>query len=125
MLRACYRALRPGGRIAFTTLDLAEGLQGAERRRACEAAPRAAALRKPYPTLLASAGFSDISQRDLTPEYRATAAAWLRGWERHAEELAAIEGHDVVNERLTGWRDGIAAVDAGWVRRRMYAARRP
>ena len=117
--------LRPGGRIAFTTLDLADRLSGADRRKAREAAPRAAALRKPYTALLASAGFDEISQQDLTDEYRATASAWLREWERAADDLAAIEGRDSVEERLAGWRDGIAAIDAGWLHRRMYAARRP
>jgi hypothetical protein len=125
VLRACRRLLRPGGRVAFTTIELAEGLSATQRRQAREAAPRAAAIRSPYPALLTSAGFTDIRHRDLTGEYLATARDWLHHSLPHRDALIAVDGAQQVNERLQGWRNAVSALEAGWLRRTLHAARRP
>lgn len=116
--------LRKGGRIAFSTIELAPALTGAARRRARDAGPRAAATRRPYADLLASAGFVDVRSGDLTAPYRATTAAWLRETEARRDELVAVDGEDVVAERLAKWRDALEALDAGLLRRSLYRAQR-
>ena len=88
MLRALKRLLRPGGRIALTTIYVTPGLPPAARRRAQRSGPRAVASRADQPKLLASAGFVDIDEVDLTPEFAATGQAWIDQWDEHADELS-------------------------------------
>jgi hypothetical protein len=72
--------------MGFTTILESPGLGPAARRRARAAGPRAVAMRSDHRRLLASAGFGDITEVDVTPEFRATAAAWLTETAPHAQE---------------------------------------
>ena len=91
MLRALNRLLRPGGRIAYTTIFVAPGLSAARRRRAQRSGPRAVATRSDQQGLLASTGFADIEMVDLTVEFASTARAWLAAWAANEQELTALE----------------------------------
>ena len=117
--------MRPGGRIALTTIEWAPGLTRAEKRVSAEAAPRAVGSRRPYPDLMASAGFVDIGFRDATDEYRATTLAWLTESEPVRDHLCLVEDEQAVEERLQGWRDDLAALDRGHLRRTLYWGARP
>jgi hypothetical protein len=59
---------------AFTAIFPAAGLNAADARRAIEAGPPNCGLRTSYPSLLRSAGFVEIDERDLTADYLATAS---------------------------------------------------
>ena len=124
MLRALHRTLKPDGRLAFTTIELTPGLSPRERRLARVAAPRAVGSRRPYPALLASAGFVDIGTRDATAEYLQTSRLWLQTTEPLRDEVAEVDGHQTVADRLQSWRDDIEAIENGWVTRALYWARR-
>lgn len=117
--------LRPGGKLALTTIELSPDVPGAERRRAIGAGPRAVTSRRPYPALLESAGFAHVGQRDLTDEYLESMTAWKGGYLARRVELEAVEGPEVVAERLDVWTQALAAAERGWLRRTMYWAQRP
>ena len=123
MLRACRRVLRRGGRIALSVIERAPGLSRATRTRIADAEPRAVGTRKPYPDLLAGAGFGDIGQRDATAEYLETSRAWLAMTEPLRDEVAAIDGEDAVVQKLLDLRQSIEAIQSGWLFRRLYWAR--
>ncbi len=125
MLRALRRLLRPGGRIAYTTIYVAPGLTVAERRRANRSGPRAVASRSTQERLLASAGFVEVDHVDVTAEFAATARAWLDESDAHAEELASVEGPGAFEERRRDRRAQLAAIDDGLLRRGLLSARRP
>lgn len=125
MLRACRRVLRPGRRLAFTTIELAEGLQGVRRRRAIAAGARASVTRKPYDHLLRSARFVEVMSQDLTDDFLHTARAWLSGVERSFDAVAAHDGEEATSERVANWREEIEALEEGLLRRTLYAAVRP
>lgn len=125
MLRALQALLRPGGRIAYTTIVVAPGLTPADRRRAQRSGPRAVATRSDQPRLLASAGFADIAEVDLTAEFAATTRGWLRGWEESADELAALESPEGFAQRQRERRTQLRAVDDGLLRRALFSATRP
>jgi hypothetical protein len=110
--------------MGFTTIFEAPGLPPAARRRARAAGPRAIAMRSDHRWLLRSAGFRDITEFDITPAFRATAAAWLAESERHADELARLEPPDAFQQRQTERRAMLSAIDAGLLRRAMLLARR-
>ena len=125
VLRALNRLLRPGGRMAFTTIVIAPDLMPSERRRARRVGPRAVAARRDHAHLLTSAGFVDIEEHDLTPAFLVTARAWLHESEQHATELAAIESPEVFAERQRDRRAMLAALEDGLLRRALYTAIRP
>jgi hypothetical protein len=110
--------------MAFTTIFESPGLSPAARRRARAAGPRAVAMRSDHRRLLASAGFEDITELDVTPEFRATAAAWLAEAAAHAEELARLEPAGAFEQRQADRRAMLAAIDAGLLRRALILARR-
>ena len=110
--------------MGFTTIFETPGLGLSARRRARAAGPRAVAMRSDHQRLLGSAGFSDSTEVDLTPSFRATAAAWLAESEVHADELARLEPPGAFAQRQTGRRAMLAAMGAGLLRRALVVARR-
>jgi hypothetical protein len=110
--------------MGFTTIFEAPGLSPAARRRARAAGPRAVAMRSDHRRLLRSAGFVDVTELDLTPAFRATAAAWLAESESHAGELAQLEPPGAFEQRQTERRAMLAAIDAGLPRRVLLFTRR-
>jgi hypothetical protein len=125
VLRALKQLLRPGGRIAYTTIYVTAGLAPAARRRAQRSGPRAVASRSEQAKLLASAGFADIDEIDVTAAFAVTARAWLRESEAHREELAALEPPGAFDERQRERRAQLAAIDDGLLRRGLLSAGRP
>jgi hypothetical protein len=103
--------------MAFTTIFESPGLPPAARRRAGAAGPRAVAMRSDHRRLLASAGFRDITELDVTPQFRATAATRLAEAAGHAEELDRLEPPGAVEQRQADRRAMVAAIDAGLLRR--------
>jgi len=124
VLRACRRLLRPGGRLGFTNIFEKLGLSPAARRHARAAGPRAVAMRSDHHRLLRSAGFTGVTEVDLTPAFCATAAAWLAESEAHAGELARLERPGTFQQRQADRRAMLAAIDAGLLRRALVLARR-
>ena len=124
MLRACRRLLRRAGRTAFTVIELAPDLDPAQRRIARAAAPLAVASRRPYDLLLASAGFVDVQVRDVTDQYRRTAAALRDEYRQHRDALIEAVGEAYVAERIQTWSGALEVIDAGLLRRRLYLATR-
>jgi len=86
--------------------------------------PPAVALRTSYPSLLRSAGFTDVDVVDLTDEYRATQRRWLDATERHGEALRAALGDDTVDDGLLRRRRTLDAIDEGLLARTQYVATR-
>lgn len=125
MLRALRRLLRPGGRIAFTTIFVTTGLPPTERRRAHRAGPRAVASRSTQRQLLASAGFVDIDEVDLTVEFAVTAWAWFHEWADHVDELVQLEGRDAFETRQRDRLTQLDAIEDGLLRRGLFWAARP
>lgn len=125
MLRACRRILRPGGRLAFLTIQPTPGLGRARRRRANRAGPPGVAVRTSYPSLLTTAGFVDIEARDVTAEYRATQRAWMDTMDSRADALRVIMGDAAFDERVTARTETLRAIDVGLLSRFLYHARIP
>jgi hypothetical protein len=80
-------------------------------------------MRSDHRRLLGAAGLRDITELDVTPEFRATAAAWLAEAAAHAEELARLEPPGAFAQRQADRRAMVAAIDAGLLRRVLVVAR--
>lgn len=124
-LRATRRALRPGGRTAFSVIYPTPGLSPAEARRAVVAGPPHCGLRGSYPRLLRSAGFVDIDEHDLTPAYLATARAKLAVADELADGMVEMLGRQEFDEMQAKRRLAVRAIADGLLRRSRFLARRP
>jgi len=81
-------------------------------------------MRSDHHRLLRSAGFTGVTEVDLTSAFRATAAAWLAHSEAHATELARLEPPGAFQQRQADRRAMLAAIDGGLLRRALVLARR-
>ena len=125
VLRACRRLLRPGGRLAYTTIHVAPALGPAAHRRAVRAGPPFVTSRRPYRELTAQAGFVDIVEHDVTDAYARTQSALYDATEARAQavsELTSPEAHALVQADRRRAMDAIAD---GLLRRSLLAARAP
>ncbi|HEX6416991.1 MAG TPA: methyltransferase domain-containing protein [Acidimicrobiales bacterium] len=124
-LRATRRALRPGGRTAFSVIYPTPGLSPAEARRATVAGPPHCGLRGSYPRLLRSAGFVDVDEDDLTPAYLATARTKLAVADEFADGMVEMLGRQEFDEMQAKRRLAVRAIADGLLRRSRFVARRP
>jgi hypothetical protein len=60
-----------------------------------------------------AAGFTDVTELDRTVEFAAVTRAWIEQWELHRDELAALLGIGVVDERQAERRAQLAAIEDG------------
>ena len=124
MLRASRRVLRPGGRLAFHTIELAPELNASKRRRAISIGPPAVAVRTSYPGLLRSAGLVATDAIDLTAEYLATQRRWLAATLQYEAGLRSALGDDAVEEGIERRRRTVDAIGEGLLLRTLYSATR-
>jgi cyclopropane fatty-acyl-phospholipid synthase-like methyltransferase len=125
MLRACRALLRPGGRMAFTTILVAPGLNAIQHRRAVRAGPWQVLSRRPYPALVEQAGFTDIVEADVSEDYGRTQAAWLDANEAHAEEVRRLTSDREFHTAQADRRRARAAIEQGLLRRSLITATLP
>ena len=124
VLRACRQVLRPGGRLAFLSIQPSPGLAPDERRKANKLGPTAVAVPTSYPSLLVTAGFDDAVATDVTAEYRATQQRWIDATERQRPGIVAAIGEPEYADRVLRRRGTLDAIDAGLLARFLYTARR-
>jgi cyclopropane fatty-acyl-phospholipid synthase-like methyltransferase len=125
VLRACRELLRAGGRLAFTTIYIREGLGPRQHRRAVQAGPPHVVTRRPYLDLVAQAGFVDIVDIDVTAEYARTQKAWHDAVEARGVELRRILSDEVFELAQADRRLATGAIREGLLKRRMITASKP
>jgi cyclopropane fatty-acyl-phospholipid synthase-like methyltransferase len=124
MLRACRDLLRPLGRMAFTTILVAPGLDATEHRRAVRAGPWQVLARRPYPELVEQAGFTDVVDVDVSEDYGRIQAAWLGATEARADEVRRLLTDAEFRTAQSDRRRARAAIEEGLLRRSLITATR-
>lgn len=118
MLRATYRALKPGGRICYYVIATKEDLSSTDRARiAKREGNEYVESATPYRRLMAQAGFVDIEVTDVSGEYLATMAAWKREWEAEADSLIELLGGEEFSRRIHNRVLDLANAEAGLLKR--------
>jgi cyclopropane fatty-acyl-phospholipid synthase-like methyltransferase len=125
MLRACYDVLKPGGRMAFTTIYAAAGASERDYRRACRVRGCGFAERRGMDDLLQSAGFVAVTERDVSREFARTTRTYFDVSARLEVQLREEWGDAKFEDRQRDRRDTLAFIEAGVVRRGMFTARKP
>ncbi len=112
--------------MAFYTIFIPSGLSDKDYRRAARTrSPGVTSWRREHPELLHTAGFSNVEEIDVTDEYLRVTQAWLDARERHADELAEVEGEVDFAGRIKENRASVAALGDGLLRRALFVAQRP
>lgn len=124
MLRACRRALKPGGRIAYFNIFVAEHLPDETRRRIAKMGNASVYSRSAQLGLLRSAGFVNIEETDVTGEYLRVQRAVYEANQRHARALRRVQGNDVFEERQRTRLRTLENIEAGTLRRSLFVAER-
>lgn len=125
VLRESHRLLRPNGRSGFFVIHLAPRLTAEQRHRATAAGPPMTDTGEHgYVSLLRTAGFTEVTQIDVTETFSATHRSWLRHAAEWADELAAAEPPGAFAERYAKRTATTEAVDDGLLRRSVFIARR-
>lgn len=113
--------LKPGGRLGFFTIFVADGLSEGDYRRALRSGPNfASTRRRQHRELLVGAGFREVEEIDLTAEFLETTLAWMRERERHRGELLKAESEASFEERQNDSRVQAKAVEDGLLRRSLF-----
>ena len=123
MLRACARLLRPSGRLAFFTIEIAADLSPEQHRLAKAAGPPVAAG-PDIAEQLRRARLVDVIAEDRTADYLETARAWLAARVRHRDEIRPVDpaGYD---NRVADGTKAIPMIEQGLLKRFLYVARKP
>ena len=118
MLRATYRALKPGGRNCFfviaTKVDLSHSDRAKIRKRDGNEHVESPA---PYGRLMEEAGFADLEVLDVSKEFLGTIAAWKREWEAEADSLIELLGEEEFSQKIHNRELDLASAEAGLLKR--------
>lgn len=117
--------LKPGGRIAYYNIFIAEELAEDVRRRVGKAASPGVYTRAQQRGLLRSAGFVRIEETDVTDEYLRTQRALYEANARHARTLRKIQGEELFEQRQTDREKALRGIELGFLRRALFVAERP
>jgi hypothetical protein len=124
VLRACNGLLKPGGRLAFTTIYVAPGVSERDYRRASRVRGPGIAERRAMTDLLEAAGFVDIRERDATASFARSTAAHLRTATQHERALRKAWGDQRFDDSQHDRRSTLELIRDGVVRRGIFTARR-
>ena len=75
--------------------------------------------------MLASAGFIDVRETDVTKEYELTAGGWFEGRRRYYGGLKQVLGEEALEEKIEEGESILSSIKDGLVRRSLLTARRP
>ena len=125
MLRACYELLKPGGRIALTTIYIAQGVSERDYRRASRVRGPGAASKRATTEMLEAAGFEHIREDDVTTAFARTTNAYLRTSAIHEAALRREWGDEKFDEHQRDRRATLALIREGVLLRGLFTARRP
>ena len=110
--------------MAFTTLETRPGLRAEQRARLRMMSPGRIFAPAGYGAMLRRAGFVAVTERDITPAFSTTLAAWIAAYRRHRAGLVRVSGAAATAGGLRWYEDRLLAVQQRLIRRMLYVAER-
>ncbi len=122
VLRECRRVVRSGGRMVFTVISVAPGLNSDHRRRAVQSGPTWIEADADYPSLLEQTGWTVVERIDVSEAYGDTCRDMLQSFNQLGVELAEVMGAPAHAEKQAKLAGALVAIRQGWQRRELLAA---
>jgi ubiquinone/menaquinone biosynthesis C-methylase UbiE len=121
MLRECRRVIRESGRMVFSVISVAPGLEIGQCRRAASFGPMFVEADADYSTLLRETGWAVTGHDDITAGFATSVRTLLEQEKRHAEALIDLVGEDGFAERLATLRKRLEGAESGLIMRELFA----
>lgn len=121
-LAECRRVICDGGRMAFSVISIAPGLDGGALQSAIEAAPEFCAGDQPYPEMLAATGWRLDRQLDITAEFAASLARMIAAEDSQQTGLRALRGDAAYEDGQASWQQKYGAAIRRLICRHLYFA---
>jgi hypothetical protein len=125
VLRECHRVLEAGGRLAGYVIHTASGLSPAEELRAADLGPPDVLGFANPDEMAGAAGFSLITQLDVTDVFRTTCEVTLETREQLETELRDEEGDETYEDEQAKLRSMLTGIAEGLLQRSLSVAVRP
>ena len=122
VLRECRRVINADGRMCFTVIRLADGLQRSAMDLALQAGPEFIRSEADYPSMLQSAGWKITQQDDITDEFLASIKRMIVAEEEQHESLRALRGDDADETARADWQSRRQAVTDRLILREFFSA---
>ena len=122
VLRECRRVINADGRMCFTVIRLADGLQRSAMNLALQAGPEFIRSETDYPSMLQSAGWKITQQDDITDEFLASIKRMIVAEEEQHESLRALRGDDADETARADWQSRRQAVTDRLILREFFSA---
>jgi SAM-dependent methyltransferase len=122
VLEECRRVLRGNGRMVFTVISLAPGLDPAQRESTRATAPEFVESDKDYGTLLTQTGWILIDRQDISDAYAASSRLQLKAMSENRDAVIDVIGAAEFDNRLARYGSRIRAIDEGRMLREMFVA---
>ena len=121
VLQECRRVINADGRMCFTVIRLADGLEGTAMERALQSGPEFIHSETHYPSMLKSAGWQIIQQDDITGAFCASIERMIAAEEKQSESLRALRGNEAHETAQANWRYKLQAVADGLILREFFS----
>ena len=122
VLRECRRVINADGRMCFTVIRLADGLQRSAMDLALQAGPEFIRSEADYPSMLQSAGWEITQQDDITDEFHSSIERMIVAEEEQYESLRALRGDDANERARANWQSRRQAVTDRLIFREFFSA---
>ena len=122
VLRECRRVINTNGRMCFTVIRLADGLQRSAMNLALQAGPEFIRSKTDYPSMLQSAGWKITQQDDITDEFLASIKRMIVAEEEQHESLRVLRGDDANETARANWQARRQAVTDRLIFREFFSA---
>jgi hypothetical protein len=126
VLRACRRTLKPGGRLAFYTVFADPSARLSDIKEAMRLRPLSVSWRNvPHTELLRRAGFTRVTESDLTAEFLRVTRLFIEADLRHADALRPLKPPGEFDRDLKAHIDEAPLIERGAMRRSLFVADKP
>ena len=122
VLRECRRVINADGRMCFTVIRLADGLQQSAMNQALQAGPEFIRSKTDYRSMLQSAGWEITQQDDITDEFLASIKRMIVAEEEQHESLRVLRGDDANETAQANWQARRQAVKDRLIFREFFSA---
>ena len=122
VLRECRRVINADGRMCFTVIRLADGLQRSAMNLALQAGPEFIRSKTDYRSMLQSAGWKITQQDDITDEFLASIKRMIVAEEEQHESLRVLRGDDANETARANWQARRQAVTDRLIFREFFSA---